>query len=221
MVWPPAPRSRRDEAEEEAGRDAEGGEAVGLRVRLRACATEPDRAVAHLVEIETGRFGDGVAEVGEGDAAGGADARGERRTVPTRRSGAVPGGGEVHEVGVHGAERGGVDAESLGGAGTEALEDEIRASCQFMDECEALGGRQVDADALLALHHLRPPGFGEGHDGPDRVTVERLHLDHPGPEVGEQRRAERCGVQDRQLEHRDAGKRKVAGRVARDHQGRR
>ena len=108
-------------------------------------------------------------------------------------------------------QRGGVDAESLGGAGTESLEDEIRASCEFVDECEALGGRQVDADALLALHHLRPSGFGEGHDGPDRVTVERLHLDHPGPEVGEQRRAEWCGVQDRQLEHRDPGKRKVAG----------
>src|SRR6476646_7362263 len=122
--------------------------------------------------------------------------------------------GEVHEVGVHGAKRGGVDAESLGGAGTESLEDEIRASCEFVDECEALGGREVDADALLALHHLRPSGFGEGHDGPDRVTVERLHLDHPGPEVGEQRRAEWCGVQDRQLEHRDPGKRKVGGRVA-------
>ena len=118
-------------------------------------------------------------------------------------------------------QRGGVDAESLGGAGRNPWRTRSERRASSWTSREALGGREVDADALLALHHLRPSGFGEGHDGPDRVTVERLHLDHPGPEVGEQRRAEWCGVQDRQLEHRDPGKRKVAGHVARDHQGRR
>ena len=102
-----------DETEEEAGRDPEGSEAVGLGVRLCACATEPDRAVVDLLEVEAGMFGDGVAEVGERDASRGADARGERRAVPVRRTGAVSGGVEVDEVGIQRAERRVVDAESL------------------------------------------------------------------------------------------------------------
>ena len=81
-----------------------------------------------------------------------------------------------------------------------------------VDDRKALRVGDVDAEALLALHHLDARTFGERHHVADRVALERLDVDDAGAEVGEQRRAERCGEQPRELEHRHPVERQLAVR---------
>ena len=59
-----------------------------------------------------------------------------------------------------------------------------------MHDGPALVRGDVDRRALLALQHLDPGDLRERQHVPHRVAVERLDLDHPGAEVGEQRGAD-------------------------------
>ena len=74
------------------------------------------------------------------------------------------------------------------------------------------GRAEVDGDAVLALHRLHPAQLGEREDHADAVAGERLDLDDAGTEIGEHRRAVRCGEQGRELEDRDTGQRQVRRR---------
>ena len=84
------------------------------------------------------------------------------------------------------------------------------SAIELVGDRQALGRAEVDADALLAGHHLRAAGLGERHDHPDRVALERLDLDDPRAEVGEQRRAVRRGELGGELDDRHAGQRQAA-----------
>ena len=98
----------------------------------------------------------------------------------------------VHELRVAGARDVGPDAEPLGDAGPEHLEEGVGLLHQPQQRLDAVGLLQIDGDGLLAAVH------GAGRrlrvvDGPGGVDpVDPQHL---GPHVGEQHPAERPGPQ--------------------------
>ena len=94
-----------------------------------------------------------------------------------------------------------------------AREHDVGSPRELVDDGPAFVGRHVEGDALLALERLDRADLGEGQDRAERISVERLDLDHPGAEVGEECRAERSRVVPAELEHGHAVERRVRGRA--------
>ena len=94
-----------------------------------------------------------------------------------------------------------------------ARQHDVGSPRELVDDGPAFVGRHVEGDALLALERLDGADLGEGQDRAERIAVERLDLDHPGAEVGEERRAERGRVVPAELEHGHAVERRVRGRA--------
>ena len=96
-------------------------------------------------------------------------------------------------------------------ARAEVLPDDIRHPAQVVEHVAALGGLEIQRDALLVPVDRQEVGAvavgaqeGRPH-GPHGVTSPRvLDLDDLGPEIGEQHRAIRTGEHPRQVEHSDA-----------------
>src|SRR5205814_9614956 len=89
-----------EETEEQRRRDTEGGETVGLGLDDRGPRVQADAVVTDLCRGQPGDFNDRVSDVGAGDAAGGADARGERRPMPVGTAFPVARGADIDQRGV-------------------------------------------------------------------------------------------------------------------------
>src|SRR5699024_4478482 len=124
--------------------------------------------------------------------AGSTDARGERGTVAQRPTFAITRSGHVDELGIDDTEIILSETATLRGARTETVEDDIGILDDLPNDVTALVGGDVDANAFLALHHLRAGGFGEGHHRSDDVALERFDFDDSGPEVGKNRGTVGC-----------------------------
>ena len=118
---------------------------------------------------------------------------------------------EVHETGIQREQRLVVVTQAINDAGAERLEHRVGSAHELVDDLAAFVARQVDGDALLALQHLDPAGFRERHDRAHRVAVELLDLDDARAVVGEDRRAERGGVERSQLDDRHTRERRLHG----------
>lgn len=156
----------------------------------------------------TGSHPDGVRGVGPGD--GHQTAHGlrddvEGRPVPV---GAVPArlvaeaaNRGVDQAGIAGREGVVVETEAVHDAGGEVLDDDVGVVDQAQQYVAGLGLLQVQHERpLVAIGRLEHPavvaGFvvgGERAGVAEEVAARRLHLDHVGALVGEQRRAERPG----------------------------
>src|SRR6202034_4031629 len=101
-------------------------------------------------------------EVGPGDAAGGADARGERRPVAVRAALAVARRAHVDQVGIDLAQAFRAEAVPLGRARPEPVQDDVSPLGALADDVRAFLGCDIDADAVLALHDLGPAQLREG-----------------------------------------------------------
>ena len=176
-----------------------------------ALAADNRRGTVGLLHRQVGAVFDGRSDVGERDARRGADARRVRGFRAVGTIDAVPG------VRSRRSHQGSPSSPTCSRARAWPWRrpDSPAPRCprcsRSTDDRNALGRRQVDRDAALALHHLEPSRLGERQDHPDPVAGERLDLDHPRPQVGEHRRAVRRGEQRRQLQHRHPRKGEIVG----------
>ncbi len=196
---------RRRDAQRREVRRAEAGPG-----RAREDRSRPVGAAHHAVgRAELGVRAGPPGDVLQGGAAPAllveeqAGARGNERVVPgpvaVAVAAPVPGDRAVHEARVRGAQGCVVDAESLGHAGGEAVDDDVGPGCQ-REELVAVAGRaQVEhRAALAAVPHARTRLGGE------RVAARRLDPGHHRAVVGEQHRGHRAGDAPRQVEDAQA-----------------
>ena len=178
--------ARRPRLEQGAGH-AEGQE--------HAAAAE----VAHQVERRHGLVAgppDGVERAGQGDVvdvvAGGLGVG--TALAPARHA-------AEHEAGVAGQAHVGTEAEALGHAGPEALDEGVGRLDQAEQGLDAVGVLEVDADRAPApVQHVgRRVGRIAAHDrlGP-------VDADHVGPHVGQHHGRERAGPDAGDLQDLDA-----------------
>lgn len=119
---------------------------------------------------------------------------GERTLLPPARD------PPVDQRSVQGLAVGRTDAEPLGDARSESLDQHVRVRGEPSHECGALGGLEVD-------RHRRPPapeGIGRdlGRSGAGHGTV---HSQHLRAEVGQHHAGERSGREPRELDHAHTG----------------
>ena len=206
----PVPRR---EPEGERGGHRQGRDAVCLRVLGRASASQAQGILPDLRHGQVRVLRDGGTDVAHDQAAAGADGGGVGRPVAARPVGAVAGCVQVDQIGIDPPQGGAVHALPLRRGAPERLQRQVRPLRELVHDGSALVGGHVDRDALLALHHLGRAELGERQQGPHRLALDRLDLDHPGPELAQHRAAERRREERAELEHDHVPQRR-AGRRA-------
>ncbi len=199
-----------DQPEQERGADPEGGEPVGI-ARPHGAGGEADRRALHFLEGEVGpdRETCGAADVAHREARRRAHRGRERRFATTRRTTAVAGRADVHELGVQRVQVVGAHTHAFGDAGPVSLQHDVGAAHQRLEH-DAIGVVvEIEDDRLLALQHLDAGEVGERHQVADGVALRWLDLDHACALLGQERGAERCGEERSELQHRDPGQRRL------------
>ena len=102
-----------------------------------------------------------------------------------------------------------VDAQTLGHAGTEALDGDVALGCQAMGESAAFGLLEVDDHAALVAVDAEEDGaelvFLERRPAAGFVAqAEGFDLDDVRAEIAQRLRAERAGENAREIQHLDA-----------------
>src|SRR5262245_30323278 len=129
--------------------------------------------------------------------------------TPARPRRAVTRDRAINETLVERARAVGAQSQPLERARPEVLDENVRAADERFDQLTALGRLEIDGDALRVAVRpevVRAPAVDEGRPPARLVSVVRvLDLDHLGPHVAEQHRAEGAGEDTREVEDGETG----------------
>ena len=116
---------------------------------------------------------------------------------------------DVDQFGVRGHQRLGADADAVGDAGAEVLDEHVGVDCESTDRIKACVGAQVDGEAALASvgRGERRGHLAHGRAGPAVAIADGALFDlhDVGTEIREQHPGQRAGDHLARLEHPEAG----------------